>query len=247
MRNIGFIITYDGTFFHGFQRQNQVITVQEAIEDALEKVTGEKITVHGCGRTDAKVHALNYLLSFKTGCSIPAERFPAAVNSVIADGIYVKKAWDADEDFHGRFSVTEKTYIYRINNGEFNPFLRNYSWHYKYPLDVEKMKQAAKYLLGTHDFNCFRASGGQVESTVRTMFGASVEKVGDIVEISLTADGFLYNMVRIITGTLVYIGGGKIKPDDMKEIIDSADRTKAGITAPPQGLFMKNVVFNDGE
>ena len=247
MRNIAFIISYDGTDFHGFQRQREDFTVQQAIEDALFKITGEEINVHGCGRTDAGVHALNYLLSFKTNSTIPAERFPMAVNSVISDGVYVKKAWEADDEFHGRFSVTRKTYVYRINNGEFNPFLRNYTWHYKYPLDVEKMQQAAKALVGTHDFNCFMASGCQVESTVRTMFNADVTRNGDIVEVSLTADGFLYNMVRIITGTLVYVGGGKANVGDIKKIIDSKDRTKAGITAPPQGLFMKSVEFDDGK
>ncbi len=247
MRNIAFIISYDGTNYHGFQRQNEMMTVQQALEDALFKITGEKIVVHGCGRTDAKVHALNYLLSFCTESSVPAERFPAAVNSVINDDIFVKRAWEADENFHGRFSVSRKTYVYRINNGEYNPFLRNHSWYYKYPLDVEKMNEAAKFLIGTHDFNCFMASGGQVDSTVRTMFDANVSKNGDIVEISLTADGFLYNMVRIITGTLVYVGGGKFEPEDVKKIIESSDRTKAGITAPPQGLFMKNVEFENGK
>ena len=243
MRNIAFIISYDGTNYHGFQRQDNVITVQQEIEDALFKITGEKICIHGCGRTDAKVHALNYLLTFKTESTIPVERFPVAINSVLNDDVFVKTAWIADDDFHGRFSVIRKTYVYRINNGEFDPFLKNYVWHYKYPLDVEKMKKAAEFLIGTHDFNCFMASGGQVESTVRTMFDARVSKNGDTIEISLTADGFLYNMVRIITGTLVYVGGGKILPEEVKEIINSKERTRAGITAPPQGLFMKNVEF----
>ncbi len=243
MRNIAFVISYDGTNYHGFQRQENVITIQQEIEDALFKITGERIVIYGCGRTDAKVHALNYLLTFKTESTIPAERFPMAINSVLNDDIFVKKAWEVASDFHGRFSVIRKTYVYRINNGEFDPFMKNYTWHYKYPLDVEKMKTAAEFLVGTHDFNCFMASGGQVESTVRTMFDANVSQNGDIVEISLTADGFLYNMVRIITGTLVYVGGGKINPEDVKEIINSKDRTKAGITAPPQGLFMKSVEF----
>lgn len=243
MRNIAFIISYDGTNYHGFQRQNNVLTVQQLIEDALFKITGENICIHGCGRTDAKVHAINYLLTFNTLSTIPADRFPAAINSVLSDDVFVKSAWDAPNDFHGRFSVSRKTYVYRINNGEFDPFLKNYAWYYKYPLDVEKMKKAAEFLVGTQDFNCFMASGGQVESTIRTMFDAKVSKEGDIIEIALTADGFLYNMVRIITGTLVYVGGGKIKPDEVKEIINSKDRTKAGITAPPQGLFMKNVEF----
>lgn len=245
MRNIAMIITYDGTAYHGFQRQKNNITIQEVIEDAIFKITGENVNVNGCGRTDAKVHAEEYLLSFKSETSIPAEKIPPALNSMLPCDISVKKAWDASENFHGRFSVKKKTYVYRINNGEYSPFLKDYTWHIKYPLDVEKMQKGAEKLTGTHDFNCFMASGGQVESTVRTMFSASVEKKGDIIEISLCADGFLYNMVRIITGTLVYVGSGKLDVDDITEIITSKDRTKAGITAPPQGLFMKNTEFED--
>ncbi len=244
MRNIALIISYDGTNYCGFQRQNNGNTIQGTIEDVLNNLTGENIIVSGCGRTDAGVHALEYLLTFKSACSIPVEKFPLATNSLLPDDIRVLRSFECDGDFDGRFSVEKKTYMYIIDNNEItSPFASRYSWHYKYPLDIKKIKEAAKYLVGEHDFNSFMAAGGQVKSTVRTIYSIDVEKNDGIIRISVCGNGFLYNMVRIIVGTLVYAGGGKISPEEVKLILESKDRTKAGITAPPQGLFMKNVDF----
>lgn len=172
------------------------------------------------------------------------DRIPYALNALLPDDITVKKAFEAEDDFHGRFSVRRKTYVYRILNTEFpDPFKSKYTWHYKYPLDIEKMKEAAAYIVGEKDFICFMASGGQVKTTVRNVDELKVEKDGDEIVITISSNGFLYNMVRIITGTLVYVGCGKLKPVDIIEIINSKDRRKAGITAPPNGLYLKNVEY----
>ncbi len=244
MKNIALIISYDGTDYCGFQRQKNGDTIQEKLENTLNILTGENTIVSGCGRTDAGVHAIEYLLSFKTNSTIPVEKYPVAMNSLLPDNIVVKRAFECNDGFDGRFSVRKKTYMYIINNGEISdPFVSRYSWHYKYKLDIDAMKKAAEYLLGEHDFNCFMAAGGQVKSTVRTIYSVDIKKENDMVKISVCGNGFLYNMVRIIVGTLVYVGGGKLSPDDMKKIIDSKNRNFAGITAPPQGLFMKNVDF----
>lgn len=247
MRNIALIISYDGTKYFGYQRQDGFITIQECVEDALLKVTKEKTVIHGCGRTDTGVHAINYFLTFKTNSSVPADRLPYALNAILPPDIVVKEAFDASEDLHGRFSVTRKTYEYRILNTTFcDPFKHNYVWHYKYDLDIDKMKEAASYIVGKKDFNCFMASGGQVKSTVRNVDELTIDRVGEEIIINISADGFLYNMVRIITGTLVYVGCGKLTPQEVKNIIENKDRRCAGITAPPNGLYLKSVEYKDG-
>lgn len=244
MRNIALTIMYDGTNYFGYQRQNGFLTIQQVMEECISKITKEKITVSGCGRTDSGVHALNYVLSFKTNSKMPADKFPVALNSILPHDISVKSAKIVPDDFDGRFSVVRKTYVYKIHNSEFpNPFLKNYSCHYKYKLDLDKMKKASQYILGTHDFKCFMASGAQVKTTVRTVYDITLSQNGDDIEISVTSNGFLYNMVRIIAGTLMYVGGGKLNPVDVKNIIDSGDRRLAGITAPPQGLYLESVEY----
>lgn len=247
MRNIGLILSYDGSDYFGFQRQNGFITIQEELENAIEKVTKEYSVIYGCGRTDAKVHAKKYLCSFKTNCRIPADKIPVALNTRLPDDIVVYEAFDAPPEFNGRFSVTEKTYRYVISVSEFpDPFLRNYVWHFTYKnIDVGKMKEAAEFIKGKHDFVCFMASGGQVKTTVRTVKDLKIEKKDNFIYIDITADGFLYNMVRIITGTLCYAGIGKLSPADVKNIIESKDRTGAGITAPPEGLYLLDVKYGD--
>lgn len=244
MRNIALIISYDGAGYFGYQIQDGFITIQQVMEECISKMTKEKATVYGCGRTDTGVHALNYLMTFKTNSTVPTDRIPYALNAYLPDDITVKQAFEADEDFHGRFSVKRKTYVYRILNTEFaDPFRAKYTWHYKYSLDIEKMKEAASYIVGEKDFICFMASGGQVKTTVRNVDELNIEKEGDEIVITISSNGFLYNMVRIITGTLVYVGCGKLQPADLTEIINSKDRRKAGITAPPNGLYLKNVEY----
>ena len=244
MKNIALTLMYDGSNYFGYQRQKGFITIQQVMEEALSKITKETIVVSGCGRTDSKVHALNYVLSFKTNSDMPVDKFPVALNSILPSDISVLDAKQVPDDFDGRFSVKRKTYIYKIHNSEVkNPFLKNYACQYKYKLDIEKMRKAAEYIVGTHDFKCFCASGAQVKTTVRTVYSLELTQNGDEIEFSITSNGFLYNMVRIIAGTLMYVGGGKMEADDVKAIIESGDRRLAGITAPPEGLYLKNVEY----
>ena len=236
---------YDGTAYHGFQRQKNGLTVQECLETAIEKLTGEKVNIIGCGRTDAGVHALNYTANFFSDTKIPAERLPLALNAYLPADIRVFSAADADTDFHSRFSATGKTYIYRIVTGNvYNVFLKNYSWFYPGKLNFEEMEKAASHFPGTHDFKAFMATGSPRKSTVRTISALNLfKKSEDEIEIEITADGFLYNMVRIIAGTLLYVGIGKIKEEEIPGIIESGDRVRAGVTAPPEGLALKETYY----
>ena len=231
MRNIAMAVRYDGTGYHGWQRQNNGMTIQQAIEEALTKLTGVPVQITGCSRTDAGVHALFYVFNFYSDTDIPTEKLPYALNYHLA-----------------RFCNKGKRYIYRIwNSGKRNPFLMRYSWQVPYKLDIEKMKASAPTFEGTHDFCAFMAAGGDQKTTVRTIRNCSVEQDADMPElitVSVEADAFLYNMVRIITGTLIEIGMGKIEPEELMDIINSGDRKRCGLTAPPQGLFLKNVYYD---
>ncbi len=248
MRNIAMAIRYDGTGFCGWQRQNNGISVQQAVERALSDLTGEAISVTGCSRTDAGVHALDYVFHFKSKTNIPAERLPYALNYHLDKRISALSAWDMPEDFNARFSANGKRYIYRIwNSGLRHPFLSRYSWQLPYQLNVDLMKEAAPMLEGTHDFAGFMATGGSQKTTVRTIRVCRVEQdknQPELITVTVEADAFLYNMVRIITGTLVEIGLGRIDGKDLPAILESCDRRKCGLTAPPQGLFLKRVYYD---
>lgn len=244
MRNIKLNLQFDGTDFHGWQIQPGKRTVQGELSRAIYEITKENPTVYGCGRTDAGVHAKNYTASFKTESLIAPERLPYALNSHLTDGIICRKAVYADDDFNAARSATGKTYIYTVDNGEFEDvFSSRYAWHYRYPLDADVMDRAAQKFCGTHDFIGFAASGFTVKTTVRTIRTASVTRSGNIITISVTGDGFLYNMVRIIAGTLVYTGCGRINAKDISDIIASGRRERAGITAPAKGLCLKEVFY----
>lgn len=249
MRNFAMRITFDGTAYHGWQRQKNGITVQERIETALEKIFGTPVTVTGCSRTDAGVHAHNFIFNFSVDTRIPAEKLPYALNYHLSDDISALSVSEVSEDFSARFSARGKKYVYRIWNGRIrDPFANKYSWHLPYNLDVAAMKNATKYFEGTHDFAGFMATGGDQKTTVRTITECSLwQNPGNPKDIRITvaADAFLYNMVRIITGTLVDVGLSKIKADDIPAIIDSTDRTQGGMTAPPQGLFLEEIYYDE--
>lgn len=237
-------LCYDGTDYHGFQRQENGITIQQTIEAAIKKVTGENVTITGCSRTDAGVHAMEYVCNFKTKSTVPEDKFCFAINSYMPVDISCTASKEVPEDFHSRYSAKSKTYVYSIYNAPHkNPILCRFAWHYPIKIDVDKMRVAAEQIVGTHDFKSFMASGGQQKTTVKTVNYLDITERDNQIFISINADGFLYNMVRIIAGTLVYSGTGKISPQSISDIIKSGDRTLAGITAPPQGLCLKEIFY----
>ncbi len=245
MRNLKLIIQYDGTNYHGWQIQENDITIQEVLEEAIKKLTGARPKLSGCGRTDTGVHAENYVCSFKTESNIDCDRLPYAINRFLPDDIVCIGAEDMPSDFDAHKSAVGKTYTYRILNSQYpDVFYNNRAWHYRYDLDIEKMRKASKSFIGTHDFIGFAASGFTVKTTVRTIHNIEITKEGNIVAIKVTGNGFLYNMVRIIAGTLVFAGNGKINCDEMDEIIASGDRKRAGITAPACGLYLSEVFYS---
>lgn len=246
-RNIKLTLMYDGTDYHGFQIQKNGVTVQQCLQDAIKAVTGEECNVIGCGRTDAGVHAINYTANFKTCCRIPSDKIHFALNAHLNNDIRVLKAEDAEDDFHSRYSAVKKTYTYKIlNKSVGDVFLSRYSWFFPGKLDTSLMKAAIPHFIGEHDFAAFMAAGSPVSSTVRNIYDLTLTEQDGVIDIHITANGFLYNMVRIITGTLVYVGCRKISAEDIPCIIKSCDRTKAGITAPPQGLSLEKVYYTEG-
>lgn len=244
MRNIMIVIEYDGTNYHGWQCQRNAVTVQETVVHAIKKITGEEIDLIGSSRTDAGVHAYYQVANFRTDTKIPSEKLPYALNSVLPDDISIVDAKDVGDNFHSRYSTKKKRYRYLILNSKFPvPMMRNYSWHVSWNLNIEDMKEALKYFTGKHDFSAFKASKSSSKNPVRTIYDICLEKEDELIKLEIEADGFLYNMVRIITGTIVYVGMGKIKAYDIQDILDSKDRTKAGITAPPQGLYLLKIFY----
>lgn len=242
--NVKILLEYDGSNYHGWQKQKNALGIQEIVEKAIYRVTGENVKVVGAGRTDAGVHARGQVANFHTNCRIPVERLPYAINSHLPEDIAVKGAEEVPADFHARYSAKSKVYSYTIYNGPFpSPLLRRYSYFYPRPLDVEAMREAAKAFIGVHDFSAFRASGSPVKSSVRKIMKLEVKKSGDLIIIEVEADGFLYNMVRIIAGTLLEVGSGKKKPEEIPLVIDSRDRERAGITLPAHGLCLERVVY----
>ena len=244
MRNIKLIIEYDGKQFNGWQKQPTKLNIQGEIERAISEITGEEIDLIASGRTDAGVHSLGQTANFKTNSNIPTEKFAIAINSKLKRSIVIKSAEEVDERFHSRYSVKSKRYRYTINNSEMGTAIfRDMEYHFPMKLDIEKMQEAAKYFEGEHDFKAFKSSGTSSKSSVRTIYKTELKKEEDRIIIEITGNGFLYNMVRIISGTLVDVGLGKIKPDAIPQIIESKDRTKAGKTLPPQGLYLINVEY----
>ena len=245
MRNIKLVIEYDGKDFNGWQKQPTKLNIQGEIEKAIKQITGEEVDLTASGRTDAGVHALGQVANFKTNSNIPIEKIPIALNSNLKKSIVIKSAEEVEERFHSRLNCKRKTYRYIINNSKYGTAIyRNLETHIPMKLDIQKMQEAVKYFEGEHDFKAFKASGTSSKSSVRTIYKAEVIDAGnERIYIELTGNGFLYNMVRIIAGTLVEVGLGKIEPNEIKTIIESKKRENAGKTLPPQGLYLVNVEY----
>lgn len=244
MKRMLLTISYDGTAYHGWQVQPNAKTIQGVLCDCLEQMLSKPVTVVGTSRTDAGVHAKEFTCHIDCDNNIPESAFLRGLNSLLPPDIAVKNCKQVDNDFHARYNAKGKTYCYNIYNcNKKDPFKLRYAWQIERPLDIKKMNDFAKRIIGTHDFYAFSSSGRTVEETVRTISECFVTKDGDNVKLTVTADGFLYNMVRIIVGTAVAVSDGKIKPEDAENILISKKRELAGMTAPPQGLFLEKVHY----
>ncbi len=246
MRNIALKLMYNGSAYHGWQIQKTEVTVAQTLQRAISKVCGEQVSLTGCGRTDAGVHAECYVANFRTNSRIPVDRLPFAINTHTPEDIVVTAAFEVDEAFNAIGSCIKKEYTYRIFNSRIkNPFYVNRAYFYPKHLDEEVMDRAARAFEGTHDFAAVRSVGTNVKSTVRTIHYCRVTRAGELLELKVCANGFLYNMVRAITGTVLYAAEGKIAPEDIADILASGDRTLAGPTVPPGGLYMTRLWYED--
>ncbi len=244
MINIKLIIQYDGTNYCGWQKQPNGISIQEKIEDAIYSVTGEIVDLIGSGRTDRGVHAIGQVANFKTNSTIPPNRFKYALNSKLPEDISIVHSELVAYDFHSRYDAKGKIYRYTIYNGEIrNPIYNRYAYHVPIKMDFTAMDKGKDYFLGTHDFKAFMASKSSVKSTVRTIKSISLDKREDLIYLTIEGNGFLYNMVRIIVGTLVEVGLGKLHWQDIPYAIESKDRKRAGHTAPAKGLCLEKVYY----
>ena len=241
-------IRYLGTNFHGFQVQPEKRTVQSALSEGLLQAVGFPCKVTGCSRTDAGVHANEFCALIECdGATIPPEKLPVAVSRYLPSDLSLYYAEEAKDGFHPRYDVVSKEYLYKIKNARvYDPFFFERAWFLPRKISdeaLEKMRLAASHIIGKHDFSCFMAEGSDVSDTVRTVFSLDISKEGDLIEIRISADGFLYNMVRIIVGTLTEVAYGRILPSEIPEIIRSCDRKNAGMTAPPFGLYLNKVNY----
>lgn len=237
-------VSYDGTDFAGWQKQNNLITVQGALEEAIEKITGEKTSVTGSGRTDAGVHAIGQVASFKTNSTIPPDKFAVALNTALPTGVKVLKSERADDDFNARRNAKVKTYRYSIYNSDVEePLKERYKSRVYGKLDLEKMRAAAKLLEGEHDFKAFAASGYSAKTTVRTIYSFEIKNDGEDYDFYVTGSGFLYNMVRILAGTVILVGAGKIGSEEIPRAFETGKRHKDVKTMPPKGLCLMKVEY----
>ncbi len=244
MRNIALILSYDGSNYHGWQSQSNAVSVQDTITAAASSLFNESIKITGCGRTDTGVHAKYYVATTRTTSSVPIAKIPYALNSMLPSDIAIKNAIEVDDDFHPVHSCIEKEYTYYIYTNQLrDPFLDKTMLHYRYPVDIEKIREASMHFVGTHDFASMRSLGTPVKSTVRTIHKCDIIQNSNIISIAISANGFLYNMARTIVGTLLDVASGKTTPNDVEFILKSGDRALAGATAPAHALFMTNVVY----
>ena len=245
-RNIALKLMYVGTAYHGWQVQMNAVSVAETLEKALSTVVCHPVKCTGAGRTDAGVHAEVYIANFHTRSSIPTDRIPLAVNTRLPDDIVVVKATEVPEHFNAIGSCLRKEYTYRIYNSRLgNAFYVNRAWFYPKHLDESIMQRAADCFVGTHDFSAVRAVGTEVRSPVRTVHYFNITRTGDLIECRVCANGFLYNMVRAMVGTCVYAAEGKFAPEDVSAILESRNRTAAGPTVPPGGLYMTQLWYDE--
>lgn len=244
MKNVKLTIEYDGTNYSGWQRQNNALTIQQTIEEVLNSITGENQRITGSSRTDAGVHARGFVGNFMTDSPIPSSKFRDVLNSKLPNDIVIIKSEEVEIDFNARFNSKGKTYSYTILNRKQRPAIgRNYVYHFKRDLNIEAMKLAANCFIGTHDFEAFKSSGGNTKTTVRTISDLNIKIDGDSIIFLITGDGFLYNMVRIIVGTIIEVGIGRIRPETIKDIILSKKREKAGPCIPASGLCLEKVYY----
>ncbi|MVX62817.1 tRNA pseudouridine(38-40) synthase TruA [Clostridium chromiireducens] len=244
MRNIKLIIEFDGSDFCGWQRQPKGRTVQKVIETAIFKATGEEVMINGSSRTDAGVHAREMVANFITNSTIPGDKFREALNTRLPEDVSIIKSEEVEENFHARYSSKGKTYSYTIvNRYERLSLGHQYLYHYRYNLNIDEMKKACQYFMGSHDFRAFMSLGSSIKTTVRNIKELYIEQKGDRIKIFITADGFLYNMVRIIVGTLLKIGNGKLKAEEIEKIIIEGNRKRAGMCVPPNGLVLEKVFY----
>jgi tRNA pseudouridine38-40 synthase len=247
MKRLKCILSYDGTHFSGYQVQPNKRTVQSEFEEVLMKMhNGQTIKIHASGRTDAHVHAYGQVIHFDTPLNIPTDRWKKALNSLLPEDISVREVQIVPLDFHARFQAVSKEYRYKIvRSQERDVFKRHHAYHFPYPLDYVEMKEAIKYLVGTHDFTSFCTAKTEVEDKVRTIYEIEFFEENEELVFRFVGDGFLYNMVRILVGTLLDVGQGKIKAAEMKNILESKSREKAGKTAPGHGLYLWQVHYDN--
>ena len=248
MRNLLLTISFDGTAYHGWQVQENAVTVQQTLQDALEHICSKRDNIVGCSRTDAGVHANEFCLTVEAaGATVPPDKLPVAVARFLPNDLSLFYAKKCDDTFHPRYDVKGKEYLYRIINSRiYEPFEYGRAWFLARPITdsgLSRMRDAAEYFLGKHDFSSFMTEGSDVEDTVRTIKYLSIEKSDERIDIKICADGFLYNMVRIIVGTLTEVAFGRFEPSEISNILFSHDRTRAGMTAPPEGLYLNKVFY----
>jgi tRNA pseudouridine38-40 synthase len=245
MRNLRMTIEFDGSRYKGWQKQKEGIpTIQEKLERVLSKMTGEEIQVIGCGRTDSGVHAENYTANFHTECMFSADAMLEYLYEYLPEDIVVKAMKDTSERFHARYKVKSKTYVYRINNNRFrNVFNRRYVYHSDVRLDLGRMREAARFLIGTHDFQSFTSMKAGTKSTIRTLNSIDITEEDGLIEVEVNGNSFLLNMVRIIAGTLMEVGKGELEPEDVARILEEKKRPEACPIAQAKGLCLKNIEY----
>jgi tRNA pseudouridine38-40 synthase len=245
-KNLKLTVAYDGSAYHGFQRQANAMTVQQVLEEALTALLGESIVVAGAARTDAGVHAYGQVISFRTNSRVPVERIPIAMQGMLPSDIAVIDAQEANAAFHARFAATGKLYRYRILNSPVpDPLQRSYVWQMPRTIELSEMQTALQYIVGEHHFGAFQSAGSSAKNPVRTLYDATCMRQGETLDFHFHGNGFLYHMVRNIVGTLVDVGTKKISLTDFQRIFDGRDRSKAGATAPGAGLYLLKVFYEN--